>query len=172
MRISLAVNGQRKARASLTARGWLGAHLSLSNGVESEQNDRVWLNAIDTSNEPNTTHLAWGGFPLATGDRVEIEVLSDGESDAPQEVSQTTENPNNLCSNTEQARQILDSVRICDVALQEALERAKCVEPEDEFSKLALAIGSVLVELDRQLISPTLRRHPDLLLAAQEMKLR
>ncbi|WP_142988372.1 hypothetical protein [Granulicella rosea] len=172
MRLSLAVNGQQKARASLTARGWLGAHVNLSNGIESESNDRVWLNAIDTSKEPNTTHSTWGGFPLVPGDKVEIEVLLDGESDAPQEVSETSENVNNLFSDTEQARQLLKSVKSCDTALQEVLERAKDVESEDEFRKLALAVGSVLVELDRQLISPTLRRHPDLLPAAQDMKLR
>lgn len=172
MRLSLAVNGQQKARASLTARGWLGAHVNLSNDIESESNDRVWLNAVDTSKEPNTTHSTWGGFPLVPGDKVEIEVLADGESDAPQEVSETTENVNNLFSDAGQARRLLDSVKSCDTALQEVLEWAKDAEPEDEFRKLALAVGSVLVELDRQLISPTLRRHPDLLLAAQDMKLR
>ena|SRR5665213_1776964 len=172
MRLSLAVNGQQKARASLTARGWLGAHVNLSSGIESESNDRVWLNAIDTSKEPNTTHSTWGGFPLIPGDKIEIEVLLDGESDAPQEVSETSENVSNLLSDAGQARQLLDSIKMCDTALQEVLERAKGVESEDEFRKLALAVGSVLVEFDRQLISPTLRRHPDLLLAAQDMKLR
>jgi chaperonin cofactor prefoldin len=172
MRLSLAVNGEQKARASLTARGWLGAHVNLSNGIESESNDRVSLNAIDTSAEPNTTHSTWGGFPLVPGDKVEIEVLLDGDSDAPHEVSETTENANNLFSDAEQARRLLDSIKSCDTALQEVLERARDVEPEDEFRKVALAVGSVLVEMDRQLISPTLRRHPDLLFAAQDMKLR
>jgi hypothetical protein len=171
MRLSLAINGQQKVRASLTARGWLGAHVSLSNDIESESNDRVWLNAIDTSKEPNTTHSTWEGFPLVQGDKVEIEVLADGESDAPQEVSESSENVSNLFSDAGQARQLLDSVKSCDTALQEVLERAKDVEPEGEFRKLALAVGSILVELDRQLISPTLRRHPDLLLAAKDMKL-
>lgn len=172
MRLSLAVNGRQKARASLTTKGWLSAHVSLSQKIESSSNDRVWLNAIDTSEEPNTTHSSWGGIPLVLGDKVEIEILADGESDAPDEVSRTTDNPNNLFSNAAQARQLLDSVKTCDVALQDILDRAKDAEPDDEFKKLALAVGSVLVELDRQLISPTLRRHPDLLQIAEDMKIR
>ena len=172
MRLSLAVNGQQKACASLTTKGWLSAHVSLSHEVESSPDDRVWLNAIDTSEEPNTTHSSWGGIPLVLGDKVEIEILADGESDAPSEVSRTTDNPNNLFSNSAQARQLLDSVKTCDMVLQDILDRAKDVEPEDEFKKLALAVGSILVELDRQLISPTLRRHTDLLHLAEEMKLR
>jgi hypothetical protein len=172
MRLSLGVNGQHKVRASLTAIGWLGAHVSLSNGIESESNDRVWLNAVDISAEPNTTHSTWGGFPLVPGDKVEIAILADGDSDAPSEVSTTTDNPHNLFSTPAQARQLLDSVKTCDIALQEILDRAKGVEPDDEFKKLALAVGSVLVELDRQLISPTLRRHPDLLQIAEDMNVR
>lgn len=156
----------------MTNKGWLSAHVSLSHKVEPSSNDRVWLNAIDTSDEPNTTHSSWGGFPLVLGDKIQIEVLADGESDAPREVSRTTDNPNNLFSNDAQARQLLDSVKTCDKALQEILDRAKDIEPEDEFKKLVLAVGSVLVEIDRQLISPTLRRHPDLLHTAEEMKIR
>ena len=87
-------------------------------------------------------------------------------------MSETSENVSNLFSDAEQARQLLDSVKICDTALKEVLEHAKAVESEDEFRKLAHAVGSVLVEIDRQLISPTLRRHLNPLLTAQDMKLR
>ena len=132
----------------------------------------MWLNAIDTSDEPNTTHSMWGGTPLVVGDKVEIEVLPDGDSDPPDEVSRTTDNPNNLFSDNGQARLIFASIQACDKALSEVLERAKDVEPEEEFRKLSLAIGSIAVELDRQLISPTLRRHPDLLRLAEDLKLR
>ena len=101
-----------------------------------------------------------------------IEVLADGDSDPPSEVSCTTENPSNLFSDEEQARRLFSSIQTCDTALSEVLGRAKDVEPEDEFRKLALAVGSILAELDRQLISPTLRRHPDLLGLAEELGVR
>ncbi|MBS1813336.1 MAG: hypothetical protein JSS87_00505 [Acidobacteria bacterium] len=140
--------------------------------MASESNDRVWLNAIDTSDEPNTTHSTWGGIPLVTGDKIEIEVLPDGESDPPSEISRTSESPNNLLSDDELARQLFASVHTCDQALSQVLERAKDIESEHEFRKLTLAVANIVVELDRQLISPTLRRHPDLLPLAEDLKLR
>jgi hypothetical protein len=172
MRLSLAVNGHHKVLASLNAKGWLNAHVNVSHEVESSSDNRVWLHAIDTSNEPNTTHSYWGDLPIGFGDKVEIEILGDGESDTPIKISRTTDNPNNLFSNAAQARQLLDSVKSCDLALHGILDRAKDAEPEEEYKKLALAVGSVLVELDRQLLSPTLRRHPDLQQVAEVMNLR
>jgi len=173
MRLSLAINDRLIARASLVAKGWLGAHVSLSQGVESnEPTNRVWLGSTDTSDEPNTEHSRWDAVALAVGDKIEIEVLPDGESDPPSTVTRTSDSPNNLFSDVEQARLLLATIKRCDSALWEVAERARGAEPEDELHKIVLAIGTVLTEIDRQLISPTLRRHPELLALAEEMKLR
>jgi len=43
------------------------------------------------------------------------------------------------------------------------LEHAKAVEPKEEFDRIAPAIVAVIVEVDQHLITPTLRRHPELL---------
>ena len=173
MRLSLAVNERPIARASLVASGWLGAHISLSQGVElSELANRVWLNTMDVSDDPNTEHSTWDAVALSVGDKVEIEVLADGESDPPNNVSRTSNSPSNLFSDVEQARLLFTAIQTCDEALARVLELARGAEPEDEFRKVALAIGSVFSEIDRQLISPTLRRHPDLLPLAEDMKIR
>jgi hypothetical protein len=173
MRLALAVNDRPIARASLVTKGWLGAHVSLSQGVESDElTNRVWLNSMDTSDDPNTEHSTWDAVGLNVGDRIEIEVLPDEESDPPNSVSRTLDNPNNLFSDVEQARLLLAAIKTCDTALWEVAEQARGAEPEDEFRRLSLAIGSVLTEIDRQLISPTLRRHPELLVIAEEMKIR
>jgi len=137
-----------------------------------ESRDRVWINAIDVSDEPNSSHSTWDAVPLVVGDRIAIEVLPDGESDPPTDTTQTSESPNNLFSDVEQARILLATIKACDTELWKALNRAQAAEPADEFSKITNAVGSVLVELDRQLISPILRRHPQLLSEAQEMNLR
>jgi hypothetical protein len=63
--------------------------------------NRVWLNSIDTSDDPNTEHSIWDGVGLKVGDRIEIEVLPDGESDAANSVSRTSANSNNLFSDVE-----------------------------------------------------------------------
>jgi len=173
MRLSLAVNDRPVARASLLANGWLGAHVSLSQGMESDEpTNRVWLRSTDTSDEPNTEHSMWDAVALNVGDKIEIEVLPDGESDPPSTVSRTSDSPNNLFSDVEQARLLLEAIKTCDIALWGIAERARGAEPEDELQKIVLAVGSVITEIDQQLISPTLRRHPELLTLAEEMKLR
>lgn len=173
MRLSLSVNDRHIARASLEANGWLGAHVSLSQGMETDEpTNRVWLRSTDTSGEPNTKHSTWDAVGLAVGDKIEIEVLPDGESDPPSTTSLTSDSPNNLFSDVEQARQLLAAIKICDRALWDVAERAKAVEPADELRKIVFAIGSVVTEIDQQLISPTLQRHPELLALAEEMKLR
>jgi len=170
MRLSLSVNDRLPTRASLESEGWLAAHINLSQGIDGEQ-DRVWLNSIDRSHEPNTVHSAWEAVPLSVGDKIEIHVLPDGEADPPTEVTRTSESPKNLFADIENARQLLRAIKVCDTALMNVLELA-AAEPENELKKIRLAIGSVVVELDRQLISPTLRRHPELLAYATENKLR
>jgi hypothetical protein len=77
-----------------------------------------------------------------------------------------------LFSDVEQARLLFAAIRSCDTALLEVVERARGAEPEDEFRRVALAVGSAITEIDRQLISPTLRLHPGLLGIAEEMKIR
>jgi hypothetical protein len=64
---------------------------------------------------------------------------------------------------------LLAAIKTCDTALWEVAERARGAEPEDELRKIVLR--SVITEIDQQLISPTLRRHPELLALAEEMKL-
>jgi hypothetical protein len=173
MRLSLSVNDRHIARASLVANGWLGAHVNLSQGMESDEpSNRVWLRSTNTSEEPNTEHSMWEAIALTVGDKIEIQVLPDGESDPPNTVTRTSDSPNNLFSDVEQARLLLGAIQTCDRALWEVAERAKGAEPSDELNKIVLAIGSVITEIDQQLISPTLRRHPELLTIAEEMELR
>ena len=124
------------------------------------------------TDDPNTVHSAWEAVALSVGDKVEIEVLADGGSDPPNSVIRTADSPSNLFSDVEQARMLFTVIHTCDEALARVLEQARGGEPEDEFRNVALAVGSVLAEIDRQLISPTLRRHPELLPFAEEIKIR
>ena len=173
MRLSLFVNDRPIVRASLEAQGWLSAHVNLSQGMNTDAaEDRVWINAIDVSNEPNSSHSTWDAVPLAIGDKIAIEILPDGESDPPTSITQTSESPNNLFSDVEQARLFLAVIKFCDTELWKALGHAQGAEPPEEFKKITNAVGSIVVELDRQLISPILRKHPGLLSEAQEMNLR
>jgi hypothetical protein len=171
MRLSLSVNDRHIVRASLEARGWLGAHINLSDGLESEPPNRVWLVAYDKSEDPNSVTATWDGVPLSVGDRIQIDVLPDGEADAPTTLTRTSESPRNLFSNVEQARLLLSAIAVCDAELLGVLDRAQHAEPPDELLKIRQAVGDIVCELDRKLIMPTVRRHPELLAEAKEKKL-
>ncbi|MBB5331549.1 hypothetical protein [Tunturiibacter gelidoferens] len=173
MRLSLSINDRHVARASHEGSGWLGAHVSLSNDIKSDEPaNRVWLVAADISEEPNTVHSTWEPVEVSIGDKIHIDVLPDGEADPPSTVTKTSASADNLFSDVSQARLLLETVRTCDKALLEAMERSVGVEPEDELHKIRYAIAAVLAEIDQQLIRPTLQRHPELLPMAKEMKVR
>ena len=57
MRLSLHINGKRTSTASLPERGWVSAHLNLSRGIGDEDSNKVYLNSIDCTEEPNATHF-------------------------------------------------------------------------------------------------------------------
>jgi hypothetical protein len=172
MRLSLSVNDRPIVRASLATKGWLSAHINLSDGVDSQEPpNRVWLVAYDKSEEPNSVTSTWEGASLSVGDKVEINVLPDGEADPPTTLTRTSESPKNLFSEVEQARLLLAAIKVCDTELSGVLDRAGDVEPPDELSKIRAAVADILWELDCKLITPTLRRHPELLAEAREMKL-
>ena len=171
MRLQVSINDGVPVRASLQGHGWLSVHFNLSSDDADSSSSRLWVQAIDNTDEPNSIISTWDiGSPL-TGDTASIRILSDGEADPPTEINRTSDSPNYLFSNIDQARQLLSAITACDKELMAVLEGSQAVEPEDEFKKVARAIGTILSDLDRHLIQPTLRRHPELLREAQEKKL-
>ena len=171
MRLSISVNNRPPVTGSLTAAGWLSAHLNLRHDGSDEQSNRASIVAMNTSEAPNTVHSHWEAGPLAVGDNIEVKILPDGESDPPTDVRRTSGSPQNLFSDVEQARMLLAAIKSCDQVLMEVLRRASAVEPPDELKKIELAIASVSVEFDRKLISPMIRRHPELLAEAEALEL-
>jgi hypothetical protein len=171
MRVQVAVNDGVPVRASLSSKGWLNVHLNLSNDSAVDSAGSLRVQAIDNSEEPNFVSSVWEIGDLSVGDKAEVRVLADGETDPPTKVERSTTRSTNLFSNLDQARQLLSAIRVCDKELGAVLEQSKIVEPEDEFKKISQAILEVIYDLDLYLIQPTLRRHPELLGEAQEMGL-
>lgn len=171
MRVQVAVNGGSPIRASLNSKGWLSVHMNFSSDGAGDSAGSLWVQAIDYSDEPNSVNSVWEIGDLSVGDKAEVRVLADGETEPPTKVERSTERSTNLFSSVDQARQLLSAISACDKELSAVLERSQTAEPEDEFKKIAQAIRRIIVELDRNLIQPTLRRHPELLAEAQEMRL-
>jgi hypothetical protein len=121
------------------------------------------LTSIDQSDEPNAVYSTWEAGKLSVGDKVEIRLLAVGEADPPTTVRRSSESPRNLFSNADQARCLLTAINTFDAELMGVIEHARGAEPKEEFDRIVQAIGAVLVEMDQRLISPTLRRHPELL---------
>jgi hypothetical protein len=167
MRLQVSVNNNAPVRASLD-QGWLSVHLNLSSDDADRDSSKLRIVAIDKSQEPNSIISTWELGTLSIGDAAQIQVLNDGEADPPSEVKRTAESPNNLFADIAGARELLTAISVCDRELNAVLRRSQTAEPEDEFKKLALGIGAVFAELDRKLIQPTLRRHPELLVDAKE----
>ncbi len=172
MRVQVSINDKTPTRASLAPKGWLSVHLNLSGGDSPEDSPAsLYVQAIDYADEPNSVNSIWEIGELRVGDTARVDLLSDGEADPPTRVERSTELSTNLFSNVDQARQLLSAISAFDKELAAIAEHSRPVEPQDEFNKIARAIGSVFVELDRNLIQPTLRRHPELLAEAQEKHL-
>lgn len=172
MRVKVAVNDGVPVKASLSTKGWLSVHLNFSRGDDAEDSaGRLWVQAIDYSAEPNSVNSVWEVGKLSVGDKAEIQVLADGETDPPTKIERSAERSMNLFSNVDEARRLLKAISACDRELNAVVEGSRTAEPEDEFKKIVQAIGGIVMEFDRKLIQPTLHRHPELLVEAQEMRL-
>ena len=163
MLLELAVNDGPSLRASLNGKGFLSAHLNVSIEADERNAATISLNSIEETVAPNAVHSTWEAGKLSVGDKVEIRLLAVGEADPPTTVRRTSESPRNLFSGADQARRLLTAINTFDAELMEIMEHARAVEPKEEFDRIARAIGAVVVEVDQRLISPTLRRHPELL---------
>jgi hypothetical protein len=126
------------------------------------------VQAIDYRDEPNSVNSVWELGALSVGDKAEVRLLTDGETDQPTQVERSTERSSNLFSNVDQARELLLAISACDKALVGVLDSSRTAEPEDEYKKVVQAIGGILADFDRNLIQPTLRRHPELVDEAKE----
>jgi hypothetical protein len=162
MLLELAVNDGPSLRASLNRKGLLSAHLNVT--IADEKDDATMsLTSIDETDEPNAVYSTWEAGKLSVGDKVEIRLLAVGEADPPTTVRRSSESPRNLFSDADQARRLLTAINTFDAELMGIMEHARAVEPKEEFDRIVQAIGAVVVEVDQRLISPTLRRHPELL---------
>jgi len=171
MLLELTVNDGSPIRASLDRVGLLSAHLNVRIGTNETGEASIVLNSFDKTDDPNYLYSKWEVGSLSVGDKVEIRLCQDGEGDPPTEIRRSAESPGNLFSSTDQARLLLTAISACDKELIGVLERAEVAEPKSEFERISRSVSSIIGELDRCLISPTLRRHPELLEEAKQMKL-
>jgi len=115
--------------------------------------------------------LEWSAGELSIGDKVEIHLLPDSDADPPSKTLRSSDFPAFLFSDPDQARKALAKVRDCKEFLEGILQAAKHNEPHDEALKVQRAVIAVVQRLGKYLITPTLRRHPELLSEAKDLDL-
>ncbi|MHB8215668.1 MAG: hypothetical protein ACYDDS_06265 [Candidatus Sulfotelmatobacter sp.] len=163
MRLSLSVNGAAPIVASLPGRGYLSAHLNMSDRPkENENNKDVRINGMQTE-ETETVHLKWPTLNLKIGDVVELRVLPNGNGDQPSEIRRSSESKYNLFSSVELAKELLQAVSEFEGHLTELRRKSKEEEPADEHKKFIAANGAVAWDLGQNFLYPVYRRHKELI---------
>ena len=168
MRLSLSINGQRETVAAVRGPGYLSAHLNIAERPkENDHTKSVVIKGIQTL-ETETVFLAWPEHQLHVGDSLEMRLLDEGEGDTPTAIRRSSESPQNLFSNLENAKELLALLSEFENRLMQFMDKSKELEPAAEQKKVTLAVGRVLTEIGTNLLYPTYRRHRELV--PEEMK--
>jgi hypothetical protein len=162
MRLALKVNETPRVLAAVSGPGYLSAHLNLSDRPKDNDYSRVVRIVGFQTLETETVRLSWPEFDLQPGDTVELHLLDEGDGDAPSAVRRSSEQPENLFSHPEVAREVLSAVSAFESRLMQLLDKSKNSEPADEHKRFALAVGYVLTQLGDSLLTPIYRRHKEL----------
>src|SRR5262249_18685792 len=154
MRLSVTVNGVSRFIASLPRPGYLHAQLNMRDRPrESDRSQELRVVGTDTQ-ETETVGLEWPRIDLEIGDVVELGVLGEGEGDEPATTRRYCELPNNLFSNADLAKELVQIVSEYEKRLTTLLEKSEKTEPADEHKKVEKAVGAVLYEHGTQMLYP------------------
>ena len=113
----------------------------------------------------------WSAGEFSIGDKIEIQLRLDDEADPPSKTGRVSDNPGFLFSDPEKAREALAKMSTCKESLEGVLQAAKVNEPHEEALNIQRAVIAAVRELGKYLITPTLRRHPELTSHAKELGL-
>jgi hypothetical protein len=169
MQLSLSVNNQASVKGAVRGKGVLSAIITTS--VPASGNEAKGRASIHAFEFESSYGLEWSAGELSVGDKIVIHILPDADGDPPTKTRRPSEIPGFLFSDRDQARQALAKMHVCNESLQAILQAAKYAEPHDEALKIQSAVAAVVQDLGRYLITPTLRRHPELSSEAKDLGL-
>jgi hypothetical protein len=161
MQLTIKVNDHPTVKGAIRNRGVLAAHVLASVSADGDvANMEAGIHAFDFGLSGG---LEWSAGRVSIGDKIEIHVLPDHDADLPTKTSRSADYPAYLFSDPRLARQALAKAQHCKELLEEVLQAAKNNEPHEEALKIQRAVIAVVQQLGQHLISPTIRRHPELL---------
>ena len=168
MRLRLRVNNGGYVNGALQTRGVLSARIMLSIAPGKEPSGDASIHAFDFS----TGGSEWAAGQLSIGDKIEIHILPDGDADPPTKTREIAEVQEALFSSPVLARQALTAAHICKEQLETVLRNAGRDEPHPEALKVQKAVAAIVQNLGKNLITPTLIRHPEFASDAKELGLK
>jgi len=163
MRLSISLNGATTLTASLSGEGYLSSHLTLANRPkENDYSKGIQAVAIETK-ETETIYMKWPIVDLQIGDVVEVQILADGQGDAPSQRKTSSEAPSNLFSSAGLAQELIQAVSEFEKRLTRLRAKAAQVETVEDCKKIERACATVAFELGEHLLYPIYRRHKELI---------
>jgi len=163
MRLSLDINGRTRVVAAVNGPGYLSAHINLSERPKDDDSAKTVRVRGTQTLETETVSIDWPSFQLQIGDKLEFQLLPDGDGDAPSAVSRSSESPSNLFSNIDLAKELLQLVADFETRLMKLVDKSKEIETSEEHKRFTNAVGGVLYENGRRLLYPVYRRHEELI---------
>jgi hypothetical protein len=169
MQLKMKVNNGPPVKGAVTGKGVLGALITVSTPASGkEAKGKAYIHSFEFESSDGSE---WSAGDLSIGDKIEIHILPDADADPPTKTRRLAEVPGYLFSDPDQARQALAKLHICKEQLEEILQAVKLAEPHDEALNIQRAIMAVVQDLGKYLITPTLRRHPELSEEAKDLGL-
>jgi len=167
MQLTLRVNNGNTVKGAVGGKGVLGVSITVFAPAEgNEPTGKAMIRAFESSKVSE-----WRADDLSIGGKVEIHLLPDGEADSPTSTVRGSDAPMFLFSDPSHARNALAALHICNQQLQGILRAAKYAESHDEALKIQTAVANVVRHLGTHLITPTVKRHPELVSEAKELGL-
>jgi len=167
MQLTMRVNDRIAVKGAVRNKGVLSAIITVSIPTSgNEAKTKASIHAFESSDV-----LEWSAGEVSIGDKIEIRLLPDSDADPPTKTLRSSDFPAYLFSEPDHARQALTKVRGCKELLEGILQAAKHGEPHDEALKIQRAVVAIVQDLGKHLITPMLRRHPELLSEAKDMDL-
>jgi hypothetical protein len=167
MQLTMRVNDRNTVRGAVRSKGMLSANISVFVPAHDE---KFSGKAIIRAFEPPVVS-EWEAGELSIGDKIEIHLVPDGDSDPATTTTQASDAPGLLFSDPNQARQALTAAHVCNEHLQGILRASRDAEPHDEALKVQMAVARLVRDLSGFLIRPTLLSHPELMPKAKELGL-
>lgn len=166
MKLKISINGKKEIITCIDGYGHLGAHLNIYKHRKETKPSSVFVSGHDTNEETVTKHYNWAERELKTGDKVEIEILTDSDveaSDEPDTTYLSSDEKYTLLENANLAKELKSMILDFEKNLFNMLDNVNDCESEDELKKYKRSLGKILMSNAENILYPLYRKHTDLI---------